>query len=523
MKIKRKKLILNALLLTISTMTFGIINMFFRVYLSNKIGAEGMGLFQLIMSINAVASTLAISGIRVTITRLVAEELGKGNYGNIRKIVHKGLIYALFFSSIAFIVLYNGAEFISNIWIKDSRAIISLKILACSMPFVSVCCCFAGYFYGVRKVMKSVTADVVEICTMMIICIFIGRFLPIGLEYTCALISVGMAVGSMFSALYSYILYIFEKNQPSYSSSSNSKWSIFNIGFIAFPIACSSYVQTSLRTAEDILIPNALRQYGSSSSSSLAIFGMIKGMVMPILNFPSIFLASFSTLIIPEVAESNALNKNKMVNYIIAKVFKFTLLIALFATGLFMIFSKELGLAIYKSEEVGYIMKILAPLIPLMYLDRIVDGSLNALNQQIYTLKYNLMDMLLRIFIILGIIPKKGIEGFILVLFVSTIFNASLSINRLLKVTKLEFEIVDWVIKPIICVTISSYITKYLFLFFSLESLIFFQVIIDLILYTICLFIFKCIRLKDIRWFTDAFKKDVKTVDWHSINIYKQL
>ncbi len=71
MKIKRKKLILNALLLTISTMTFGIINMIFRVYLSNKIGAEGMGLFQLIMSINAVASTLAISGIRVTITRLL--------------------------------------------------------------------------------------------------------------------------------------------------------------------------------------------------------------------------------------------------------------------------------------------------------------------------------------------------------------------------------------------------------------------------------------------------------------------
>ena len=158
-----------------------------------------------------------------------------------------------------------------------------------------------------------------------------------------------------------------------------------------------------------------------------------------------------------------------------------------------------------------------------MYLDRIVDGSLNALNQQIYTLKYNLMDMSLRIFIILGIIPKKGIEGFILVLFVSTIFNASLSINRLLKVTKLEFEIIDWVIKPIICVTISSYITKYLFSFFNLESLIFLQVIVDLILYLICLFIFKCIRLKDIRWFTDAFKKDIKAVDWHSINIYKKL
>ena len=527
MKIKRKKLILNALLLTISTMTFGVVNMIFRVYLSNKIGAEGMGLFQLIMSINAVASTLSISGIRVTITRLVAEELGRGNYGKIRKLVYKGLIYTLFFSSITFIILYNGAEFISNVWIKDSRAIIPLKILACSMPFVGISCCFAGYFYGVRKVMKSITADVVEIFTMMmIIYIFIGRFLPEGLEYTCSLISVGMSVGSIFSALYSYILYIFEKKQSSYNSSlenTKNKCSIFQIGFIAIPIAFSSYVQTSLRTAEDILIPNALRQYGPSSSSSLSIFGMIKGMVMPILNFPSIFLASFSTLIIPEIAESNALNKNKMVNYILSKVFKFTLLIALFATGLFMIFSKELGLAIYKSEEVGFMLKILAPLIPLMYLDRIVDGSLNALNQQIYTLKYNLMDMSLRIFIILGIIPKKGIEGFILVLFASTIFNSSLSINRLLKVTNLEFDIIDWIIKPSICVIISSYMTKYLFSLFNIDLLIFFQIIVDLILYSIFLFIFKCIRLKDIKWFTDAFKKDIKAVDWNSISIYKKL
>lgn len=524
MKVKRKKLILNALLLTISTMTFGVVNMIFRVYISNQIGPEGMGLFQLIMSINIVASTLAISGIRVTITRLVAEELGKGNYGKIKKIVRKGIIYTLFFGTISFLLLYNNAEFISNVWIKDSRAIISLKILACSMPFVGVCSCFAGYFYGIRKVMKSVSADVVEIFTMMlIIYLFISTFIPMGIDYTCSLVSVGTAVGSMLSAVYSYILYIFEKKSPSPKVKSNNKFSIFDIGFIAIPIACSSYVQTSLRTAEDILIPNALRLYGSTTSSSLSIFGMIKGMVMPILNFPSIFLASFSTLIIPEIAESNALNKKNMVNYIISKVFKFTLLIALFATGLFMIFSKELGLAIYNSEEVGYIMRILAPLIPLMYLDRIVDGSLNALNQQLYTLKYNILDMSLRVIIILYIIPKKGIDGFIFVLFVSTIFNSSLSINRLLKVTKLEFELIDWVIKPIICVVISSYLTKFSFLIFNIHNLILLQVFVNLSFYIIFLFIFRCLKVKDIRWFTDAFKNDIKKADWDSVNLYKKL
>ncbi len=525
MRKKRKKLILNALLLTISTMTFGLVNMIFRVYLSNKIGAEGMGIFQLIMSINVVASTLAISGIRVTITRLVAEELGKGNYGKIKSIVSKGFIYTLFFGTITALLLYNSAEFISNVWIKDSRAIMALKILAFSMPFVGICCCFAGYFYGVRKVMKSVTSDIVEVFTMMlIICLFVGKFIPLGLDYTCALVSIGMTAGSILSAMYSYLLYLFEKKRKSVSISSlNNKCSLLDISSISLPIAFSAYVQTSLRTAEDILIPNALRLYGSSNESSIAIFGMIKGMVMPILNFPSIFLASFSTLIIPEIAESNALHKNKRVNYIISKVFKFTLLIALFATGLFMIFSKELGIAIYNNAESGFMMRILAPLIPLMYLDRIVDGSLNALNQQMYTLKYNLMDMVLRIIIILGFIPKSGIEGFILVLFASTIFNASLSINRLLKVTNLEFDLIDWVIKPIICIIISSYTVKYTFSFLNLESLLILQIIADLILYLILLFIIKCIRFKDIKWFTDAFKNDIKKVDWNSINLYKKL
>ncbi len=524
MKTKRKKLILNALLLTLSTMTFGIINMIFRVYLSNKIGAEGMGLFQLISSISVVANTLAISGIRVTMTRLVAEELGKNNYGKIKNLVKKGILYSLFFGIMSSILLFNIADFISNSWINDSRAIMPLKILALSLPFISTSCCFAGYFYGMRRVMKSISADIIEVSTMMIIIyLFITKFIPMGLEYTCSLISIGMALGSVLSAIYSYILYLFDKKLSSAKSSPNDKCSIFNIGFIAFPIACSAYVQTSLRTAEDILIPNALRMYGSSSSSSLAAFGMIKGMVMPILNFPSIFLASFSTLIIPEIAESSALHKNKMVNYIISKVFKFTLLISFFGTGIFIIFSRELGLAIYNSEEVGFIMRILAPLIPFMYLDRIVDGSLNALNQQVYTLKYNILDMILRIIIILTIIPKIGIDGFILVLFVSTVFNASLSINRLLKVTNLEFELIDWVFKPILCIIISSYLSKYIFTTLGLSNSILLVLIFNSILYILCLFIVGCIKKRDISWFTDAFRSDLKKVDINSIELCKRI
>ena len=519
---KRKKLILNALMLTFSTMTLGFISMSFRVYLSNKIGAEGMGLFQLIMSINVFASTLAISGIRVTITRLIAEEIGKGNYSKSRNILSQGIKYALFFGFLTAILLYNSAEFIGLNWIKDERSIISLKILSCGIPFVGICCCYNGYFYGVRKVLKSVTSDIIESMTMMgVIVLFLLTYGHRDLEITCAAITCGMSISVLISTLYSYILYLFDKkgHKENFLHKS-SKCSFGEVASVSFPIGCSAYIQTGLRTLEDILIPNSLRMFGSSSASSLYIFGMIKGMVLPILTFPSIFLASFSTLIIPEIAEANALNRKNLVNFIISKIMKFTLLISLFATGLFMIYSKELGLFLYNSLEVGIFMRILAPLIPMMFLDRIVDGSLNALDQQMSTLRYNLIDMCVRIFIILFIIPKKGIDGFILVIFVSTILNSSLSINKLLKVTNLDFKVIDWVLKPLLCVVSSCYITKFIFSCLSFTSLIA-QIILSLCLYSILLMLIGCIRKRDIRWFIDAFRHEVKMVNYKDISIYK--
>ncbi|MGL5329440.1 MAG: hypothetical protein ACRDD7_09230, partial [Peptostreptococcaceae bacterium] len=75
----------------------------------------------------------------------------------------------------------------------------------------------------------------------------------------------------------------------------------------------------------------------------------------------------------------------------------------------------------------------------------------------------------------------------------------------------------------IICITISSYLIKFTFNLMGFSELILLQVITDALLYTILLFIIRCIKIKDIKWFTDAFKNDIKKVDYNSINIYKQL
>lgn len=503
---KRKKLILNALILTISTLSLSFISMSFRVYLSRKIGSEGMGLFQLIMSIYLMAITISISGIRVTTTRLIAEELGKSNAHNVNKIMKNSFIYSLIFGISMFLLLYYGADFIGNNFIKDYRSVAPIRILSYSLPFISVGACFHGYFYGMRKVVRSITADIVESAVMMgIIISFMGLYADKGLSFTCTLIAFGTSVGNIVSTIYFYILYIFDKkNNPLYR---NNNYSFKKIFSISFPIACSSYIQMGLKTIEDMLIPESLRKFGTSSSSTLEVFGVIKGMALPILFFPSVFLASFSTLIIPEIAEANALNNKQRVNYIISKVFKFTLLIAVFSTGLFMIFSDEMGTNIYKNNQVGIMLKILAPLIPFMYLDRIVDGSLNALDEQMATLKFNLIDMSIRIFLILYLIPKKGILGFIIVLFAGTLINSILSIGKLLKVTKIKFMFVDWILLPAICVLLSGNIVK--LISYSLNLNLAFIITLTICLYLLFLFLVRCIKVKDIMWFVDAFRCDL--------------
>ncbi|MEG0855477.1 MAG: oligosaccharide flippase family protein [Terrisporobacter sp.] len=522
---KRNNLIINVILLTLSTMILGFISMGFRVYLSNKIGSEGMGLFQLIMSINIVCQTLAISGIRVTMTRVVAEELGKGNNNLLKNIVFKGLIYTLFFSICTGLLLFNSAEFISTAWIQDIRAIIPLKILSCALPFVGISCCLNGYFYGCRKVVKSISADIIETVVMItIVSLFITSFSTERLDYTCAFIAVGTAIGNIFSAFYAYVLYILDKKNMFVLGNRKSNQYPFNKIFrISIPIAFSAYIQTILKALEDILIPKSLRLYGSSSSTSLSIFGMVKGMAMPLLAFPSIFLASFSTLIIPEIAEANALNKNIRVNYIISKVIKFTLILAIFATGLFMFFSDELGSILFNSSEVSVLLKVLAPLIPFMYLDKIVDGSLNALDMQVTTLKINIIDMFVRISAISILIPRYGIKGFILVLFLSTTLNTSLGLYKILKVTKLHFKIFDWIIKPTLSVILSSYATKIVLYCFHIKSILVISILLNLFLYFIMLILFKALNKKDLQWFINGLKKDVKTGEWDSLGLYKQI
>jgi stage V sporulation protein B len=237
---------------------------------------------------------------------------------------------------------------------------------------------------------------------------------------------------------------------------------------------------------------------------------MLKGMAMPLLTFPSVFLSSVSTLLVPEISEANVLGQKGRIQYTVDRVIWLTSILSILIAGLFILFAGELGSLIYKSKDVGTLLGWLAPLVPLMYLDFVVDGMLIGLNQQISSLKYNILDSALRIVLLFILIPRMGIGGLILVMFICKIINMTLSIGRLLKVTEMKMKVMDWVLKPVLSVSLAGFAASMLYRWLipsgaSHGLVLALQMLPVIAVYFLMLVILRCIRKNDIRWFVSVF------------------
>lgn len=137
--------------MTITALILRTIGIFFRIYMSNKIGAEGMGLYQLIFSIYVLAATFASSGICTAVTRMVTDELATGTKKSVLRILRRAVVLSALIGLLSAALVFFGADFIGNVWLKDARAIPALKILTPSLPFMGITSCLRGYFIARRN------------------------------------------------------------------------------------------------------------------------------------------------------------------------------------------------------------------------------------------------------------------------------------------------------------------------------------------------------------------------------------
>ena len=463
----RRRFFINGILLTAVGLAVRTVSLAFNAYVTKKIGAEGMGLFTLIGTVYAFAVTFATSGISLTVTRLVSSAIGEGREEEEGRILRAAVLYALIFSLFASFTLFFGAAYFGGTVLSDSRTVVCLRILSASLVPIALCSVFSGYFIGVKRVFKNAVIQVVaQIFKILITFFLIARFAHLGVEAATAALCLGMTLTEIAVFLSAFLQFLLDKKRVR-AGKRDGRGRFHAVSSTALPLAASTYVRSALLTLEHALIPKRLRDSGQSHSAALSSYGILHGMALPMLLYPMSPLSSFSGLLVPEFSESLARGEKERLKRLASETLNTTLVYAIAAAVLLSLFSEEIGYAVYNSYEAGYYIAVMAPVLPIMYLDHVTDSMLKGVGEQVYSMWVNITDSFISIILVWVLIPRMGIMGYAVVRVVMEGYNFILSAVRLYSKIGFKVNAFRSVFLPLLSASLAVLLSKQIFIFDS--------------------------------------------------------
>ena len=435
----RKKLIYNTALLTGSSLLMNCIGMAFQIWLVGRIGTTGIGLYQLVCAVTSLCATVAISGIRFACTRLVSEELGLENSAGIRGAMRRCTAYGLFFGLASAAILWLLAEPIGFLWVGDARTVLSLQISAFSMPCIALCSAFSGYFTAVGRVWKPTLVHLAEqLAGIALVALFLEMSPEGDIEKSCAAVTAGRLSADVLSLLLMAVVYAADRRSY-YSGDEGGLRLTGRMLKIALPLAVSAYARSALSTLQHLLVPRGLKAAGYSADGALSGYGVIQGMVLPVILFPSCIMSAIAELIIPELTEAQVRGDQAGIRQTVASLFRMSLLFSSAVALFLFLFADMLGYVIYNSGEAGYYIRLLSPLVPIMYTDMTVDGCLKGLGQQVWSMGINILDALTGLLLVWWLLPRYALSAYIGIIYFGEGFNFILSVFRLRRTGALKW------------------------------------------------------------------------------------
>lgn len=440
----------NAVILTATGLLLRVAGMFFRVWIAGQIGAEGMGLYQLIFTLYTLSVNLATAGISVTATRLVAEELSAGRPGGALGMLRRVLLLAggLGLGAAALQAVLAGPA--ARYWLGDARAALSLRLLAPSLPFMAMAAALRGYFLARRRVGPNAYSQMFEQAVRILaVMAVLPAALPYGIEYACAAVVLGNTLSETLSCLWMFLAWRRDRRAAfAGRRAALPAGAMGRLWAILLPVEGSRCLSSALQAAENMLVPACLLPFLASRELAVSQYGALKGMAMPVLFFPFSFLSALATLLMPEITEAHIQGRAQALERLIGRMMHLTGIASVLAAGLFTLYGPELGRLLYGSEEVGLYLRVLGPVMPCMYLESMVDGVLKGMGEQMATFRFSMWDSVLRIAGVILLLPRYGMAGFLAVMLCSNCFTCALNCRRMLSAAGMRGNWLAWAAQP---------------------------------------------------------------------------
>ena len=429
--IKKNPLITGTLLMTAAGVLSRIIGFFYRIFLSRTIGAEALGIYQLIGPVFSLCFALTASSIQTSISKFVGDAIGGCKDSlcgekKARAYLILGLVLSCGLSILTGVFMYLNADWIAVRFLGEARCAPLLVLLTYSLLPCCIHACINGYYYGRKNAFVPSLCQLIEqIARVGSVWIIFQITTEKGIPLTAFHAVCGLVIGECFGLLVSMSALLREKRLPrgSYTSDSICN-STMTHAFLAMviPLTINRLSVAFSTSLENLLIPQKLQLYGYSQADALSIYGILSGMTLSIILFPCVLTNSLSVLLLPAISEARGRSNENQIRRTTQKAIRLGLLLGFAFTILFLFTGDMIGNKLFHNALAGRFICRLSWLCPLMYITSLLSSILHGLGRPKQVLFVNLLACLIRIGMIWFLVPAYGIGAYLWGLLLSQVF-----------------------------------------------------------------------------------------------------
>lgn len=405
----------NTALITVIACLERALGFLYRIVLARLLGAEGVGVYQIALSHFFLFQTASGGGIPVTLSRTVS----RLNAENQRQRAGGALLAALLLGACISIpitlILLPLADKIP-LFLADALV---LKVLLTSLTATAAYVAIKGFFWGNKQFFAPAMFEMAE----EILTVVLGVLLLTGAQ---GLSPVGGAMkaawahslAAILAFLIAIITLLFKK--PKWSAPTPFVKPILTA---AAPITAVRSGTTIVSAAVAVLLPAMLQKAGMSQSAALQAFGVVTGMVLPLIGIPLTVIGSLAIVLVPELAEDFQKRNLLRLRKNIERGVFFALALACLLIPFFMAVGQPIGQLTYQNDLAGEMLARTAFLLLPMSVNAILISILNSLGFEKQTFAFSLVGSAIFLLSILFLPATVGIYAFPIGLFLQLLIE----------------------------------------------------------------------------------------------------
>ncbi|MCF0136493.1 MAG: polysaccharide biosynthesis protein [Lachnospiraceae bacterium] len=405
-----KNLITQGSILVASSFLVRLMNVFYRIPVTNLWGDRGLGTYGDAYQVYAFFLVFASISIPTTLSKLISERMARGQSRGVTRVVRCAFALVGGIGFVCMVIMMAFAEPIAIGMYHNPQAVLPIRFLGPTVFVVALMSVLRGYFQGLNDMTPTAVSEVIEGLLHAVFSVILAYLLynTAGLTWSVTGGILGTLTGAIGGILFLAISYVIYKNRHSVNiDGSNAKDGIGSDGCESYrsimkqmlslmvPIVLSSSAFSIKGILDSAMFGTLMIRDGFSQEMAVAMRGIYTGKFVVLINLPISIGDSFGAAAVPAVAGAYARKDREELKEQLRTIIKTTLIIAIpCAIGMMVLGKPFLKLMFPGSYLGGELFWVGGVSVVFYCLNYGASGVLSGLNKPQYPMYHVLLGVL---------------------------------------------------------------------------------------------------------------------------------